>query len=399
MARLDPQRPQGHAIEALRGGTVDDADRHVVEHVSDSNPEARVVRTYAGAMSELRVALIGYGLAGRWFHAPLISSTAQLTLSSVVTSSPERQQQVRHDHPEARVVADAEALWDGPAHDLIVVATPNSSHAPLARAAIERGLPVVVDKPLAVTSEEAQALVRAAEQAGVMLTAFQNRRWDSDHLTLRRLMAEGKLGDVLRYESRFERWRPDADASAWRAADPDQGGGQLLDLGPHLVDQALQLFGPVTHIYAEVARLRGQAADDDAFLALRHAAGPISHLRASALTAAPGPRLRVLGTRAGFRIEGLDSQEDALRAGRRPDTEPDWGSEPRSSWGHLVQGERREIVESERGDWCRFYALVARALRHGEPPPVDPWDAVETLRILDLARQSAATRSVLELAP
>jgi predicted dehydrogenase len=358
-----------------------------------------VAQTYAAPVSELRVALIGYGLAGRWFHAPLITSTPQLTLSSVVTSSPERQQQVRHDHPEAQVVPGAEALWDGPAHDLVVVATPNTSHAPLATAAIDRGLPVVIDKPLAVSSEEAQALVRAAEQAGVMLTVFQNRRWDSDHLTLRRLMGQGKLGDILRYESRFERWRPEADASAWRAADPDQGGGQLLDLGSHLVDQALQLFGPVTHIYAEVAGLRGLQADDDAFLALRHAAGPISHLRASALTAAPGPRLRVLGTRAGFTIEGLDSQEDALRAGRRPDTDPSWGSEPRSSWGHLVRGESREIVESQRGDWPRFYALVAEALRGAGPPPVDPWDAVETLRILDLARQSAVTSSVLELAP
>jgi scyllo-inositol 2-dehydrogenase (NADP+) len=349
-------------------------------------------------MSELRVALIGYGLAGRWFHAPLIASTPGLTLATVVTSNPERQQQVRSDHPGTDVLPNADQLWDGPAHDLVVVATPNSSHAQLARAAVERGLPVVVDKPLAVSSNEAQALVRTAEQAGVLLTVFQNRRWDSDFLTLEGVIRSRALGEVLRFESRFERWRPEADASAWRAADPEQGGGQLLDLGAHLVDQAVLLFGPVSRIYAEVSSLRGLPADDDAFLALHHAAGPISHLRASAVTAAPGPRLRVLGSRGAFVIQGLDSQEDALRGGRRPDAEPGWGTEPSSSWGRLIRGERSEVVESVPGDWSRFYALLVQALREGGPPPVDPWEAVQALRILDLARQSAATGTVLELA-
>jgi predicted dehydrogenase len=349
-------------------------------------------------VSELRVALAGYGLAGRWFHAPLVAATPGLSLTAVVTANAERQEQVRQEHPAAVVLPDTRQLWTDDPPELLVVATPNSSHAELARGAIERGCPVVVDKPLAVTSDEALTLARAAEQAGVLLTVFQNRRWDSDHLTLRRLVGTGDLGQVLRYESRFERWRPDLDSSSWRATAPEQGGGQLLDLGSHLVDQAVQLFGPVTHIYAEVAALRDENADDDAFLALRHAAGPISHLRASALTAAPGPRLRVLGTRAGFVIEDLDSQESALRAGRRPD-ESGWGVEPESSWGKLIAGAEQQTVESERGDWPRFYALLAEALRDGGPPPVDPWDAVETLRILDLARQSAASRSVLALTP
>jgi predicted dehydrogenase len=349
-------------------------------------------------VSELRTALIGYGLAGRWFHAPLITATDGITLATVVTSNPERQEQARQDHPDVRVVTDAATLWHEPPPDLVVVATPNSSHVSLARAAIERGLPVVVDKPLAVSSDEAQALVREAEQAGVLLTVFQNRRWDSDFLTLKGVIRSRTLGEVLRFESRFERWRPEADASAWRAADPEQGGGQLLDLGSHLVDQAVQLFGPVSRIYAELSSLRGLPADDDAFLALHHAAGPISHLRASAVTAAPGPRLRVLGSRGGFVIQELDSQEDALRSGRRPDTDPDWGREPSSSWGRLVRGDSSEVVESVPGDWPRFYALLTQALRDGGPPPVDPWEVVETLRILDLARQSAATGTVLELA-
>lgn len=276
--------------------------------------------------------------------------------------------------------------------------TPNDAHAPLAAEAIDRGLPVVVDKPLAVTAAEAEALVSHAEQAAMLLTVFQNRRWDSDQLTLTRLVAEDRLGTVMRYESRFERWRPSPDAGSWReSASPARGGGQLLDLGSHLVDQALVLFGPATHVYAEVDTRRGTPGDDDAFLVLRHANEVISHLRASSVTAAPGPRLRVLGTKAAFVAIELDSQEAELRTGARPDKVPDWGTEPDSSWGRLVRGEDSVPVPSERGDWPRFYALLARALRDGDPPPVDPHDAVATLRVLEAARRSAANRTVVAL--
>jgi predicted dehydrogenase len=348
---------------------------------------------------DLRAAIIGYGLAGRFFHAPLIASTDGLTVTSVVTSSPERQAQVAREHPDAQALASPHELWEKAGdHDLIVVATPNDAHAPIATEAIDRGLPVVVDKPLAVSVAEAEALVAHAERAALLLTVFQNRRWDSDQLTLRRLLAEDRLGTVIRFESRFERWRPLSDVGAWReSAPPEDGGGQLLDLGSHLVDQALVLFGPATHVYAEVDARRGTPADDDAFLALRHASGVISHLRASALTAAPGPRLRVLGKKAAFIAPRLDSQEDELRAGARPNTTPDWGTEPESHWGRLVTGEDSVQVPSERGEWPRFYELLARALHEGGPPPVDPRDAVATLRVIESARLSAAERTVVAL--
>ncbi len=350
-------------------------------------------------MADLRVAIVGYGLAGRFFHAPLIAATEGLSVATVVTSDTTRRTQVAAEHPSAWVVASEAELWELSTHDLVVVATPNDVHAPLALAAIEHGVPIVVDKPLAVTAAEAETVVVRAEEAGVLLTVFQNRRWDSDHLTLVRLMTDGRIGEVFRYESRFERWRPVSNTDAWReSTPPERGGGQLLDLGSHLVDQALILFGPVTHVYAEVDARRGGAADDDAFVALRHAGGVISHLRASATTAAPGPRLRVLGSEAGFVIQGLDSQEDALRAGNRPDTEPEWGTEPPSHWGHLVSGEESEPVPSARGDWPRFYELVATALRDGGPPPVEPRDAVATLRVIDAARRSANERTVITLA-
>jgi predicted dehydrogenase len=348
-------------------------------------------------VSDLRVAIIGYGLAGRVFHGQLVAATDGLAVATVVSANLARQAEAARDHPEAKVLATAAALWDEPDHELVVVATPNAVHTELAREAIERGVAVVVDKPLAVTAADAEAVVRQAERAGVLLTVFQNRRWDSDQLTLERLLAEDRLGTVLRYESRFERWRPDPEPGAWRASPPEEGGGQLLDLGSHLVDQAVVRFGPVTHVYGEVAAVRLGPADDDDFLALRHATGVVSHLHASAVTAAPGPRLRVLGTKAAFVVQDVDSQEDELRAGRRPDTAPKWGAEPESRWGRLVHGEQSEAVPSERGDWPRFYAQLAAALRDGGPPPVDPWDAVKTLRILEAARESAATRSIAAL--
>jgi scyllo-inositol 2-dehydrogenase (NADP+) len=350
-------------------------------------------------VADLRAAIIGYGVAGRFFHAPLIAATEGLAVASVVTSSPERQAQVSREHPDAQILTSPAELWERVGdHDLVVVATPNDAHAPLATEAIDRGLAVVVDKPLAMTSGEAEALVSRSERASRLLTVFQNRRWDSDQLTLTRLLEEDRLGAVLRYESRFERWRPSANAESWRdTTPPELGGGQLLDLGSHLVDQSLVRFGPVSHVYAEVDARRGAAGDDDAFVALRHARGVISHLRASAITAAPGPRLRVLGTKAAFVVPELDGQEEALRSGIRPDQGPDWGSEPESRWGRLVRGEESTPVPSEHGDWPRFYALLVRALRDGDPPPVDPRDAVTTLQVIEAARRSAANREVVAL--
>ena len=265
--------------------------------ISDARVEPAPV--CSARVATLRAAIIGYGLAGRVFHASLIAATPGLEVAVIMTASPERVSQAVQDHPRARIVPDLDSVW-GSAPDLVVVATPNDTHAAIASAAIERRIAVVMDKPLAVSAAQAHELVAAAQRAGVLLTVFHNRRWDSDQLTLRALMDQGALGEVLRYESRFERWRPEPRPEAWRErASPSQGGGQLLDLGSHLVDQALVLFGPVTHVYAEIESRRGLAGDDDVFIALRHASGPISHLHAGAVMPAPGPRLRVQGSRGG----------------------------------------------------------------------------------------------------
>ncbi len=336
----------------------------------------------------LRVGLIGFGLAGAAFHAPLLVTTPGLRLAAVVTRDPERRDAVGRAYPGAAVLDSPDAVWDG-GFDLVVVAAPNRAHVPLARAAIAAGIPVVVDKPLAATADEARAVVDEARTAGVMLTVFQNRRWDGDFLTARRLIETGELGTVLRWESRFERWRPEIKEGWRELADPSEAGGVLYDLGSHLVDQALVLFGPAREVYAEVDVRRADAqVDDDSFVAIEHESGVRSHLWMSAVAADLGPRLRVLGDRASYVKHGLDVQEDALRAGRRPD-EPGWGEEPEESWGRLGAGDDFRPVRTEPGTYARFYEDVASALREGAPPPVDPEDAVRALAVLDEARLSA----------
>ncbi|WP_337312684.1 Gfo/Idh/MocA family oxidoreductase [Candidatus Aeolococcus gillhamiae] len=347
----------------------------------------------------MRVALIGYGLAGRVFHGRLLSATPGLAVTAIVTGNPQRQTEARGDFPAARVYTHPDELWsDAAGFDLAVVATSTASHVPLAFAAVAAGRHVVVEKPPATTAVQAREVVDRARASGVLVVPFLNRRWDSDHLTVQRLLRDGSLGTVLRYESRFDRWRPNPAAGAWREELPAaKGGGVLLDIGVHLVDQALTLHGPAERVYAEVTARRG-GADDDAFIALEHSSGVTSHLWANALAAAPGPRLRILGSRAGYVVDGLDGQEDALRAGRSPD-EPDFGAEPRARWGRLVAGDDGEAVEPEPGSWLQFYVALERCLRGDGEPPVAVEDAVAVLDVLDAARRSADTATVVGLSP
>lgn len=349
-------------------------------------------------MSELRVGLLGYGLAGRFFHAPVLSAVPGLRLSHVVTRDPGRAAQAVSDWPDVEVLPDADELWRRHDVDLVVVAAPNRHHVELARAAVEAGLPVVVDKPLARTAAEAAALVADAARAGVPLTVYQNRRWDSDVRTAGRLLAAGVLGKPWRLETRFERWRPQV-ASGWReSSDPQDGPGVLLDLGSHQVDLARLLLGPVVEVYAEVdARRRGAAAEDDVLLALTHAAGARSTHWLSAGAAHRGPRLRLLGSRAAYVQPELDPQEAALRAGRRPG--PGWGQVPPAEHGWLQAGPTITPVRPDPGDYRRFWVLLGEALRGTGRLPVEPADAVATLEVLDAARRAGTARQVQTLSP
>jgi predicted dehydrogenase len=330
------------------------------------------------------------------FHAPLIEATAGLTLAAIVTSNPERQDDAQRAHPGARIVAAADELWESARDlDLVVVASPNRTHIPLASAALAAGLHVVVDKPLARTASEGRRLIDEARAQERMLTVFQNRRWDGDFLTVRRLLAENALGSPLRFESRFERWRP-IPKGGWREEGaPEEAGGLLYDLGSHLIDQALVLFGPASYVYAELDRRRESVeVDDDAFVALTHASGVRSHLFMSVVAAQLGPRFRVLGSKAAYVKHGLDVQEAALRANPKLDS-TGFGEDPRDAWGLLGSGEDAQPIPTEMGGYQRFYEGVVSALRSGGPPPVDPADSVAALEVIEAAQRSAAERRVV----
>jgi scyllo-inositol 2-dehydrogenase (NADP+) len=341
--------------------------------------------------ADVRVALIGYGLGGASFHAPLIATTPGMRLATIVTRNPERRAQAAREYPKANIVDSVQAIWDRSAqdHDVVVVTTSNDAHASLAKEALAAGLPVVVDKPFAVTASQAREVIAEARRRNLLLTVYHNRRWDSELLTVKRLLAEQAFGDVLRFESRLERWRPQPKGGWRERGEPELAGGLLYDLGTHLIDQALHLFGPVTNVYAELDRRRpGMQVDDDVFLALTHASGVRSHLSATAISAQPLARMRVLGSRSAYVKVQSDMQEAALRSGGRPD-QPGWGEEPREHWGLLGVGDAATPVRSEPGAYQQFYAGVVASLRDGAPPPVDPEDAVAGLEIIEAARSQA----------
>jgi predicted dehydrogenase len=335
--------------------------------------------------------LVGYGVGGRYFHAPLLGSAAECEFLGVVTTSSERQRQVAEDLAcpafaslEDLAMAGAEAA---------VISTPAATHVALTQQALHLGLAVVCDKPFALDADSARETVQLAERLQVPLTVYQNRRWDSDFLTLRGLLGSGSLGVLTRFESRFERFRPEPGPAA-------AGGGTLLDFGSHLVDQALLLSGPVQGVYAEMhLRSGAEGLDDDVFIALAHYSGVRSHLWGSWRQGAPGPRLRATGTLGTYVVEGTDGQEDLLKGGASPASAGErWGVEPAERWGYVQRGDRVDSVPSARGAWDLFYPAFAAAVRGAQPVPVDPWDAVATATVLDAARSSADTAQVVSLA-
>lgn len=343
-----------------------------------------------------RWALAGYGAGGRTFHQPLISSADGLELVAVVTASPGRRAQVQEDLPGATTVATLSELV-ALGVEGVTITTPTATHSRLAYEALDLGLHVVVDKPFALTATDAQDLVNRAAQVGRIITPYQNRRWDSDLLTLRKLIADGALGTVHRFTSRIDRFRP--VKGSWHGGTVAEGGGTLLDLGPHLVDQAIHLFGPVSSVHGELRTIRpGAGAEDEIELHLIHAGGVHSTLAAGMASAAPGPRLQVNGSSGGFVINGFDVQEDQLKAGESPASlGADWGVEPESAWGSLYTESGSTRIPSERGRWDTYYPAMARALAGEGPPPVEPMDAVQTAQVLDAARESAADGTVVTL--
>ncbi|MDB5691016.1 MAG: oxidoreductase [Alphaproteobacteria bacterium] len=312
----------------------------------------------------LKVALIGRGLGGRTFHAPLIRALPELELAIVAGAA------------EAEAAAVAEGI------DLVVISTPNRTHFPLARAALEAGKHVVVDKPFTVSLDEADALIALAEERKRMLTIFHNRRWDGDFVTVKMLLP--RLGAVRLFEAHWDRFRPEI-RPGWKDAG-DGGAGSLNDLGPHLIDQALQLFGLPDALSADILAQREGAAVDDYFsLTFEYGAMRVV-LGASTLAMAPRPRFSVHGTGGSFVKYGLDPQEAALKQGADPRLV---GEDVPENFGTLTTAAGSERVPTEPGRYLAFYEAVAAAIIEGTPPPVDPLDAREGLRIVELARRAS----------
>lgn len=342
-------------------------------------------------MSEaVRVGVIGFGMAGRGIHAPLLTQ-AGLAVAAVATSNEDRVAAARSECPQARIVDDLDALLaisERLAVELIVLASPSAAHAEQVRACVAAGVPVVSDKPLAVNAPDAAAALRAAQAAGVGVSVFQNRRWDADQLTLATLLDQGRLGRVSRVERRYERFRPSPKPrpaqGQWRERNTAaQGGGVLLDLHAHLIDQVTQLFGPVRTVFAQLAA-HATVAEDDAFLVCRHDHDVTSHLAAHSIVGAPGPTLRVLGSEGAYLVpRGLDSA-CALAA---PDA-------PAGHTGWLARDPDVQPVPTAPGGPADYYRGVTAWIRGQGPAPVDPWDAVHTLAVIDAARQSAQTGQV-----
>jgi predicted dehydrogenase len=341
--------------------------------------------------SPLKVALVGYGFVGKTFHAPLINATPGIDLHAVVSSDAAK---VHADLPGMLVYADLNQALADPDINLVVIATPDLLHAGQAHAALDAGKNVVIDKPFAVTLDEARAVAAHAEKAGLLLSVFQNRRWDSDFLTLRALIDQGHLGEIIQYESHFDRFRP-LVRDRWREK---PGAGILLDLGPHLIDQALVLFGKPEAIYADIAVQKdGGVAGDYFHLLLRYPRLRVL-LHASQMIQATNLRMAVHGANGSFIKSGLDAQEDHLKAGMKPGA-PGYGDDPRP--GVLIQLEDDEPVSTAvhplPADYRAYYAGIREAITAGGPNPVPPQQALLVMELIDAAQRSAAEHREIAL--
>lgn len=342
-------------------------------------------------MKKIKTGLIGYGFAGSTFHAPVLSAVEALELTAVSSSKPEA---VHADWPAATVYADAALLCADPEIELVVIAAPNEAHFSLAHAALLAGKHVVVDKPFTVTSAEAETLIACAEQRQRVLSVYHNRRWDADFLTLKALLEQGTLGRIASFESHFDRFRPEIK-QRWRELD-SPGGGLLYDLGPHMLDQALQLFGQPQRLFADIALQRdGARAADYVHLILYYGNLRVV-LQAGCLVKAPTARFAVHGDKGSFVKFGLDPQEDALKAGGRPG-QPGWGKDNVPGALHLADAADGASVHLPMADggYQHYYEGIASAIRNGTPAPVSAADGLATIRLIEAAMRSASEGRVV----
>ena len=343
----------------------------------------------------IEVGLVGFGLAGRAFHAPVIRAVPGLHLAAILQRSGT---EAAEKYPDVRIVRSLDELLSIPGIRLVVIATPNETHYPFARQCLETGRDVVVDKPFATTLEEAKSLVQLAKESGRLLTVYQNRRYDGDFQAIRQLVEAGTLGRIVRFETTYDRFRPQLNPGAWRETS-HPGSGILFDIAPHLIDHALVLFGLPEAVTADVRIERENAAADDAFdVTLHYSNGMRAVLRSSILAAAPRPRFVLLGTQGSFVKQTFDPQEMNLRRGYIPVDKP-WGFEPEENWGVLTvpSGDSFEQrrVPSAICDYRDYYSKVRDAILGRASLAVTPEWALDVMRLLELARESSQKRRTI----
>lgn len=336
--------------------------------------------------NDIRVGVIGFGLAGKIFHTAVIAETPGLELACIVQRTGDEAKQA---YPGARIARSIEEMLEDKSIHLVVVGTPSYAHYDHGMQCLRAGRNVMIDKPFALTSAEAQALIDEARKRGVLLTAYQNRRYDGSFVTLKRVLASEKLGRVVSYESYFDRFREAPRLNVWRESG-GPGGGTLFDLGSHLIDQVTALFGNPKSIFADVRIDRENGAVDDAFDVMLKFEGITARLHATTVAAKPGPIFAVHGTKGSFVKWGLDPQEDALKAGAKFG-DPGFGEEPESKWGTLyIPGQPEEKVKTAPGDYRGIYENVRDAILGKAKLEVTPEQAWRTTRLIELARKASA---------
>jgi predicted dehydrogenase len=361
------------------------------------------------AEREIGVGVIGFGLGGRVFHAPFVNAVTGLRLAAIMQRKGD---EAAKAYPATKIVRSLDELLADKSIEMVVVSTPNQTHFALAKQALEAGKHVVIDKPFASTSEEAKQLGELARSKSLFVIPFHNRRWDGDFQTVRKLLQEGAVGRLVTFESHFDRFRPIPRENTWKEAE-NPANGMLFDLGPHLVDQVLALFGPPAAITASVRADRDQTAIEDAFdITLHYPAangkGLLAHCRTSYLACDNAPRFLLHGTRGSFRKHGLDPQEPALVGGAKVPVQGSqevWLQEEESAWGTLTVAPNpadpttlvTRQVKTERCDYRGFYANVRDAILGASPLAVTPDDGFRVIRLLELARQSSAEARTLKV--
>lgn len=347
-------------------------------------------------MKQIKVGIIGYGMSGQVFHGPLISSHKAYELAGIVTTNEERIKGINIRYPDTKIYPTVESLLKNNEITLVIIGTPNQSHFSIAKEALLSHKDVIVEKPLTITAKAADELIKLSKEKGQMLSVYHNRRLDSDFLTVKELIENKKLGEVKQFISHFDRFSPQAPKNKWRYKN-EPGAGVLYDLGSHLIDQALVLFGKPNEIFADLRKERKNSESIDAFHLILFYDGLRVILNSSFMVKGKKLRFQVNGTKGTFEKYGLDIQEEHLSRGDTPNDNSEWGLEPKRLWGHLNTVDIYQVVESKKGDYPYFYDNIYEHIMDNKPLLVKPEEARDVIRLIELAYESHEKKAVVKV--